>query len=123
MHLDSQGWSPELRLLTPEGYVLNLACRRDDVRLAVEVTLPWHHLGSGALSMGRSVGVLAAGPALKRRQLAHFGWVVVPVPMHEWYALTDADDERQLEMRRRYLLEAMAGAITCSTHVGALIGP
>ena len=71
--LASLGLRPE-EVVLHEGYSLDLVVEWRGERIGVEVDGPWHFVGREPND----------ATLLKRRQLHHVGWRLVPVPHWEW---------------------------------------
>ena len=74
-----------------EGYTLDIACEYRGVLVGIEVDGPQHFLGN-------LKGTPTGATQLKRRQLKHLGYRVLPVPYFTWQQAPDQSS---------YLLEAL----------------
>ncbi|EOD11069.1 hypothetical protein EMIHUDRAFT_214854 [Emiliania huxleyi CCMP1516] len=95
---------PAEHLQTDEGYTLDLVVEwrgeRAAVVVAVMVDAPWHF--HNRQPTGHTL--------LRRRQLRHFGWRVLPLPHWEWstlYHSAVADDAPPQRRMQTYLLYAL----------------
>ena len=85
------------------GYAIDAAVEgADGLRVAVEVDGPAHFIGR------RPTGATA----LKRRQLRHLGWRVLPVAHWEWEALRHPDASVRAQRQSDFLSSALIGVWT-----------
>jgi len=91
---------PAEHLQTDEGYTLDLVVEWRGEKVAVMVDAPWHF--HNRQPTGHTL--------LRRRQLRHFGWRVLPLPHWEWstlYHSAVADDASPQRRMQTYLLYAL----------------
>ena len=101
------GLEPKSEVRTPEGYTIDLVVPFKGLHVAVEVDGPSHFLGESDVPNGAT--------RLKRRQLRHLGWAVLPVPYFEFVECKYGDAYQTLNLREA--LDEMVGPTQNAFHV------
>lgn len=81
--LGQLGLESEHEVRSSSGYSLDLVVSYNGLRVGVEADGPSHFLGDSERPTGATV--------LKRRQLRHFGWPLLPVPYFEFVGAASGD--------------------------------
>ena len=95
--LGSLGLAPLEDVRLPEGYALDLVVQWRGENVAVQVDGPWRFAGRRPTGMTQ----------LRRRQLSHLGWRLLPLPHWEWSALEVERSSVNQKQMQTYLLYAL----------------
>lgn len=90
-----------------DGMYADLLVEYQGRKVAVEVDGRERHLANTNSYHGEA--------ALRKRQLRHAGWMVLPVPYYEWIGAGHADETVQRRWRAWYLQSALEALVTANT--------